>query len=212
MQSTPFLIFPDRQNSSPMRHGRLDRIRALSESGQTGSLEASASFQVGVLVCLGLWRERSRRGPQVDQGLHWLELCGSQQVESCGSQHKVAEAAIQLLLEVQVVKGLGKVCPVKMGVDPEHLQEDGLADGEELFGKSAPLPNPLVRAVEESCGGNMKVVCKRNLGCLSRKHLGVVDLARDPSLHERDVLEGRKLNGLKFAIQPRIGVVPVDVS
>jgi len=44
-----------------------------------------------------------------------------------------------------MVEWLGKVSPVKMGIDPKHLQEDCLADTEEVLGEPAALPNPLIR-------------------------------------------------------------------
>lgn len=192
--------------------GRLDRILTSPKSGHAGNLEeASAGLEVGVLVRLGLGRKGSRRGPQVDQGLHRLELHRLQQVESGGRQHKVAKAAVELLLEVQVVKGLGEVGPVKVGVDAKHLQKYSLADGEELLGEPAPFPNPLVGAVEKPGGSDLGVVCERDLGGLSGKHLGVVNLARDPALHECNVLERGELDGLKLAVQPCVGVVSISV-
>ena len=43
-----------------------------------------------------------------------------------------------------MVEWLGKVSPVKMSIDPKHLQEDGLADTEEVLGESAALSNPQI--------------------------------------------------------------------
>lgn len=100
------------------------------------------SFEVRILVGLGLGRESSIRRPEVNQWLHGFQLLGLQQVEGGSGKNEVTEAAVQLLLEVEVVERLGEMCPVEMGIDPEHLQEDGLADVEEVLGESASLSYP----------------------------------------------------------------------
>lgn len=99
-----------------------------------------------------------------------------------------------------MVEWLGKVSPVKMSIDPKHLQEDGLADTEEVLGESAALPNPLIWSRQEGTRRDLWVVSIGDACSLGWEHLGVVDFPRDPTLHQGDVLVGRELNGLKPAI------------
>lgn len=56
----------------------------------------------------------------------------------------MAEAAVQLLLQVEVVEGLHEMIPVQMGVDTKDLAEYQLTSAPELLGKPAPGPKPLV--------------------------------------------------------------------
>lgn len=94
-----------------------------------------------------------------------------------------------------------------MGVDSEHLEEYRLADAEEVSGETASLANPLIGASEESCRGDLGIVCIRNAGRVGREHVVIVDLARNPALHEGDVLKCRDLYRLKVAVKPSVGVV-----
>lgn len=50
-------------------------------------------------------------------------------------------------------------------------------------------------------------MCVRDTGGVSWEDVGVVDLARDPSLHKSHVLEGRELNRLSVSVEPSKGVV-----
>lgn len=109
-----------------------------------------ARSQVRHLVGLGLGREGAVSGPEVDEGLHGLELEGPQQVEVGGGQQEVAEAAVELLLQVEVVEGLDEVGVVQVGVDAEHLQEDGLADGHELLGEPAAAAHPVLAVAADA--------------------------------------------------------------
>ena len=56
--------------------------------------ELLARAEVGVFVSLRLGGEGATGGPEVDQGLHGLQLMGLQHVQCCGCQHEVAEAAV----------------------------------------------------------------------------------------------------------------------
>ena len=55
----------------------------------------------------------------------------------------MAEAAIELLFEAEKVKRLGKVSPVKVRVDSEHLAEDHLANFDEALGEAGALAKPI---------------------------------------------------------------------
>lgn len=71
------------------------RLRKSSE------LEKSLSrTQVGVLVGLGFRRKGSVSGPEIDEGLHGLELMRSEHIERCCGQDEVTEATVELLLQV----------------------------------------------------------------------------------------------------------------
>jgi len=105
--------------------------------GSSGELqEAFSGSDVGILICLGLGREGSIGGPEIDQRLHGLQLGGLEHIQGGSSQHEMGEATVELLLKVEVVEGLSEVSPVKMSIDPEHLSEDHLADVDELVGET----------------------------------------------------------------------------
>lgn len=152
-------------------------------------------FEVCVFIGLGLGRESAIGGPKIDQRLHGLELMRSEHVEGGGGENKVAEAAVELLFEVQVVKRLGKVGPVQVCIDTKHLTEDSLADLNKVLGEARSLSHPvrLPRAGqlgERRCS-NTGVVGIGDSRGLSGEDLCVVNLARDPSLHKRNVFLGR---------------------
>lgn len=106
-------------------------IRSLSNAGKLH--QALASAEVRILVSLGLGREGTIGGPKVDQRLHGLELMRLEHVEGRGGQDEVAEAAVEGLLEVEVVERLGEVSPVEVRVDAEHLAEDSLTDVDKIL-------------------------------------------------------------------------------
>lgn len=169
--------------------------------------QADADFDVGVFVCLGIGREGAIGGPEVNERLHRFQGRGLEHVQRRGRQQEVAETAVELLLEVQMVEGLHEVRPIEVGVDAEHLQEDGLAYAREVLGETAPLADPIVRPAEEDRVGDAGVVGERHAGGVGREDLGVVDFARDPALHQRHVLDRGQLDGLETRVEPRIRVV-----
>ena len=129
---------------------------------------------------------------------------------------------------------------VEVRVDAEHLTEDGLADIDEVNWETAALANPVTRARElreggVQVGGTSRdrsvgargvqatrrvgstcdlrvtgVVSEGDASGIGGKDGSVVDLARDPSLHKRDVLVGWDLNWLAAGVQPRKGVIAVQ--
>lgn len=107
-----------------------------------------AGLDIGVLVGLGLWWESPAGGPEIDQGLHWLQLVGLQHVESGSSEDEVTEATVEMLLEIQVVVRLNEVSPVKVGIDTEHLTEDSLTDVDKVLGETTALANPVTLTCE----------------------------------------------------------------
>ncbi len=169
-------------------------------------------LQVRILVCLGLGREGAARSPQIDERLHGFQLLRLEHVESGGRQDEVAEAAVQLLLEIEMVERVGKMGPVQMSIYAEHLQEDGLANAKELLREPAAFADPLIRARQNRDGCDLRIVGERHSRGFGRKDLGVIDLAGNPPLHECDVLKGRELYGFKPVVKPRVGMVAGSVS
>lgn len=139
--------------------------------------ETLSSLEVRILIGLRLGRESSIGGPEVDQRLHRLQLMRLQQVQGRSSEDEVAEAAVKVVLEVQVIERLCKVRPVQMRVNTEHLEEDGLANAEELLWETAPLANPFIRSSEQSVGGDLGVVGETDPRCVGRENGLVVNLA-----------------------------------
>lgn len=72
----------------------------------------------------------------------------------------MAETAVELLLQVQMIEGFREVGPVEVSVDAEHLEEDGLANVEKFLGESAALADPIVRARQECRRRDLRVVRK----------------------------------------------------
>jgi len=160
-----------------------------------------------------------------------------QHVNFRGRENKVTEAAVHWLLQTQVVERINEMCPVEMRVDTEHLTEDCLADINELNWETTALSKPITGASKlgercsQGCGtswdrgigarsvqttrcvrcacnlGVASVVSKRDPGGISGEDVGVIDLARDPALHERDVFVRGDLNWLFARVQPREGVI-----
>jgi hypothetical protein len=189
-------------------------------------------FDIGACVSFRLVREGSISSPKVDQRLHWLQLRRLQHVNFGGGKDKVAEAAVHAFFKTEMVEGVDEVGPVEMSVDTEHLTEDGLADFDKLGREATTFPNPITWASElrercvqsgRTCGngaagarsvettrcvgcarglGWSSVVSKGDAGWIGWEDIGVVDLARNPSLHKRDVFMSRNFNGLFARVQP----------
>lgn len=136
-----------------------------------------------------------------------------QKVQSGSSQQEVTEAAVELLLEVQLVEWLDEVGMVHVCVNAEHLQEDSLADLEEVLGKTAPPADPVTvvgvgDAREGLLGCDGRVDGKGDAGRIGGEDVGVVDLPGYPPLHEGYVLVCRQFDGLITAVQPCVRVIP----
>lgn len=124
----------------------------------------------------------------------------------------MAEAAVELLLEIEVVEGLDEVIPVEVSVNAEDLAKDELAGTGQLFGEAASASKPVLGAAEllEGSAGVLRVHGKRHRVWVGREQHRVVNLARHPSLHETHVLVGRQLHRLVVFVEPGIGVVPIS--
>lgn len=164
-----------------------------------------ALLEVGKAISLALRRQRPIRSPEINQGLHGLNVLWPQQIKGSGSEDEVTEAAVQLLFQVEVVEGLQEVVPVQMSVDTEHLQENRSADTDEVPGEGAALADPFFRS--GGLGAFLRHGCVGDAGVVAGEDGGVVDLAGDPALHESDVLVGRELDGLVAAVEPGVGMV-----
>lgn len=93
-----------------------------------------------------------------------------------------------------------------MGIDAEHLAEDGLASLHEVLREAAALADP-IRARLRQRGAEGRVVGVRHPGRIGGEDGGVVDLAVDVSLDEGEVFIGGNLNGLVPRVEPGKGVV-----
>jgi len=121
----------------------------------------------------------------------------------------MAETTIQLFLEAEMVKGVDEVSPIKMSIDPEYLAEYQLASASELVWESASGTQPGL-AVDlgdfvRSCGLNSV----GNASGIGRKHCWVINLSRNPPLHQHHILMRRKLDGLLALVEPSIRVISV---
>jgi hypothetical protein len=128
----------------------------------------------------------------------------------------VGEAAVQLLLEVEVVERVDEVSPIKVGIDTEHLPEDGLANIEKIFWKTTSFSDPVTIAgtaeLRERRCSYLRVVRERNAVGVRGEDVGVINLARDPALHQRDIFVRRKLHRFLPEVKPSEGVITDVVS
>lgn len=124
----------------------------------------------------------------------------------------MAEAAVELLLEIEVVKGVDEVIPVEVSVDAEDLAEDELTGTGQLLGKATSASKPVLGAAKllEGIAGVLWMSGKRHRVWVGREQRRVVNLARHPPLHETHVLVGRELHRLVVFVEPGIGVVPIS--
>ncbi len=76
-----------------------------------------------------------------------------QHVDLHSSQNEVTEAAVQGLLETEMVERIDEVGPVEMSVYTEHLAEDSLADVVKLSWEATALANPVAGASKLGEGG-----------------------------------------------------------
>lgn len=183
--------------------------------GDTSQLHQTlAGPEVCVLVRLGLGRKGAVGSPEVDEGLHRLKLMGLEHVQRGSGEDEVAEATVERLLKVQVVEGLDEVGPVEVSVDAEHLAEDGLAHLDEVLREAGPLADPIglarVRKLRERRCSDGRIVRIGDARRISRENVGVVGLARDPSLHKSHVFIGGEFDGLPAAVQPSKRVISVS--
>lgn len=145
----------------------------------------------------------------------------------------MTETTVQWLLEAQVIEWLDEVRPVEMRIHTKHLTEDGLTNVLEPFWEPTALSDPVTRASKLRergvqggwasrnwgvCSRSVKstrgicstgdcrstwVLRERNASRISGEEVGIVNLSRDPSLHEGNVLVGRNFDWLSCAVQPR---------
>ena len=185
---------PYRQSQNPRLNIPCFRLAAGSsdhvlQRGRWASAWRNASLldkqlshlQIGRLKRLGSGGEGSQCCPQIDERLHWLEVSLLEKVERGGCQNKMAEAAVHRLLQVEAEHVL-KMGPVEVGVDSEHLAEDGLAELHKVLGEPAPLSHPVLTGLGHGSAKG-RVVGVAHASCLGGKDGRVVDLARDVALN-----------------------------
>lgn len=122
----------------------------------------------------------------------------------------MAKAAVELLLQIEMVKGLHEVRPVEMSVNPKHLKKNGLADTGKFLGEPATLPYPLIRTAEKSGIGDIGVVGVRYAGGVGWEDFRVVHFTRNPPLHQHNVIDSWQLNTfitVARLVEPRVRVV-----
>lgn len=130
-----------------------------------------------------------------------------QQIQRRGRQDKMTKAAVQLLLEVEMIERISEMRMVEMRIYAKHLQKDGLADAAKLLGKAGALAKPFGIS---RCGwlrGEGRVECIRDAVGVGREYSRIVDFARDPSLHKGDVLVGGQLDRFIPTVEPGVGVI-----
>lgn len=72
-----------------------------------------------------------------------------EEVKSSRSEHKMTEATVQMLVKIEMVKRVDKVCPVKVRIDTEHLSEDSLTHINKLLWEATTLANPVTGACKQ---------------------------------------------------------------
>lgn len=90
-----------------------------------------------------------------------------------------------------MIKRVNEVSPIEMGIYPEHLTEDHLANFHEIIGKATPFAYPVPVAwagqLRKWRGGDRGVVRERDAIRVGRKDGHIINLARNPTLHKSDV-------------------------
>lgn len=171
----------------PKEYALLNNARKLNQS--------LASLEVSKLINLGLRRERPVGRPEIDQGLHRLQVLLAQHIQRRSRKQKVWEAAVQLLLQVEVVVRFGKVCPVEMSIHSEHLAEYHLTNVKELFWESRSLARPValsrVGELRQRSWRHGRVMTIRDASRIGWEGGGIINLSGDPSLHKSHVLMSR---------------------
>lgn len=163
-----------------------------------------APLQVGEGICFALRGECTFRSPEINQRLHGLDVLWPQKIERGCGQDEVTEATVQLLLEVEMIEGLQEMVPVEVGVHTKHLQEDSPADADEVLGKATALADPFLAS---GLGALLRHGGVGDTRVVAWEDAGVINLARNPALHEGDVLVCWQLDGLVAAVEPSVGVV-----
>lgn len=158
-------------------------------------------------VRLALRWESPIGSPKINQRLHRLQLMRLQKIQRRGRQYEMAEAAVQLLLQVEMIKRIGKVGVVEMRIDAKHLQENGLADAAKLFGEARALAEPFSIGGRGGLRGEGWVESIRDARGVRGENFRVVDFTGYPSLHEGDVLIGGQLDRFVATVEPGVGVI-----
>lgn len=223
------------------RQNNPDAIFAHLLVGARDGHETLTGLHVCACISLGILREGTIGSPQINKWLHRFQLMRLQHLNLGSSQDEVAETAVHLSLKAEVVERINEVSPVQMRVDSEHLTEDCLAYVKEVDRETTALANPITRARElgersiqagwasrnwvlrarsvqttRSVGcrcniGGTGIVCEGDTNGIGWEDSGVVNLARDPSLHQGDILVCWNFDWLSAGVQPSEGVIAVHV-
>jgi hypothetical protein len=164
-----------------------------------------SDLQVGCFESLGPLRKSSQRCPEINQGLHWLQIRLLEKIECSGREDEMAETAVHRLLEVQAEHVL-EVGPIQVCVNPEHLPKDGLADFHEILREPAPFTNP-VRPSLGNRGGEGGIFGVRDTTSIGGEDGRVVYLAGDIPLDQSQILVSCNLDRLQPRVQPSERVV-----
>lgn len=135
-----------------------------------------------------------------------------QQIQRRGRQDEMTKTAVQLLLEVEVVERVGEMRMVEMRVYAKHLQKDGLADAAKLFGKAGALAEPFGIGRRGWLSGEGRVECIGDAVGVGGEYSRIIDFARNPSLHEGDVLVGGQLDRFIATVEPGVGMITDIIS
>lgn len=134
------------------------------------------------------------------------------------------KGAIQMSIKVDVVKRMNEVIPVEMGVDPEDLLAQTLADAVEAFRETTILANPCpatryregaIEARRRSRAGRVGRGWVHGSGCIGgcrrtdgpgidREDAAVLDLPAHPAEDIVDVFTCGRVSLLPRAIEPGV--------
>lgn len=95
-----------------------------------------------------------------------------------------------------------------MGIDAEHLAEDGLTCLEEILGETASLANPFLARFRQG-RAESRVIGVGDARRVGRENGRIINLARDVPLDQAEIFVGRNLDGLESRVQPGEGMVAI---
>ena len=163
--------------------------------------------------------------PQIDQGLHRLDLLIANQPKQPSNVDEMDKARVQLLVRAHVPERLQPVPVVDVRVAPHHLPVDALDVTLEGLREAGGLAEPFAagelrqRSVERRRGEGLRCAVSWSCGAggvgagvdvrgsgVCGEDGRVVDFADDPFLHQVDVLDGGDFDGFLVVVKPGVCV------
>jgi hypothetical protein len=147
--------------------------------------------------------------PNVDERLHGLHVLLRKQAKELGDGDVVHKAAVEVspaaagrVVVVDVPERVNPVGVVEMRVDAEYLAEYGLAVSEEVLWEAGGFAKPI------TFGGGSGGVGACLIDKVGWEDFVVRELADDPTLDERNVLDCGNPHWLFLRVKPGIGMAP----